>query len=63
MHFGLLKVTQVAVNSTKVIVTHCRNKMVRVALFQTNSKCTFIILFGLLKVTQGAVNITKVIVM
>ena len=36
--------------------------MVRVELFQTNSKCTFIILFGLLQVTQVAVNITKVIV-
>ena len=36
--------------------------MVRVELFQTNSKCTFIILFGLLQVTQGLVNVTKVIV-
>ena len=47
--FGLLQVTQVAVNITKVIVAHCHIKMVRVELFQINSKCTFIILFGLLQ--------------
>ena len=57
--FGLLQVTQVAVNKTKVIVARCHIKMVRVELFQMDGKCTFMIPFGLLQVTQGAVNSTN----
>ena len=36
--------------------------MIRIELFQTNGKCTIIILFCLLRVTQGVLYCTQVIV-
>ena len=60
--FGLLKVTQLFVNITQVVVTSCHLYILRSWLFLCNTQSKFLILLSLLKVSQFLVHDTQVVV-
>ena len=59
---SLLKVTQLFVNITQVVVTSCHLYILRSSLFLCNTQSKFVILLGLLEVALFLVHDTQVIV-